>query len=123
MITTLACSIVAGAVDDTPDRVNTALWIFGIGLLLLAAHTAIFIYRSVKKNRKSKWVFWSTLILSVIIIPIVYLMVAISAGMSCGFGSSNGPTFLLIFELVGLAAQMLLWRFLKQPTPSPIPHD
>lgn len=123
MIITLACSLVAGAVDDTPDRVNPALWIFGIGLLLLVAHTAIFIYRSVKKKRKSKWVFWSILILSVIIIPIVFLMVAISAGMSCGFGASNGPTFLLIFEIVGLASQMLFWRFIKRPTLSPIPHD
>ena len=123
MITVLACSLVAGAVDDTSDRVNLGEWLFLIGLLVLVVHTAVFIYRSVKKKRKNKWVFWSVLALSFFIVPIAFLMLAISAGMSCGFGASNGPIFLLIFELIGLAAQFVPWRFSKQHVQSPIPQD
>lgn len=123
MITVLACSLVAGAVDDTSDRVAVADWLFVSGLLVLVAHICVFIYRSVKNLKKSKWIFWSSLILSILIIPIVVFMVMISAGMSCGFGASNGPTFLLIFELLALAAQIISWRFTDQPTQSPIPLD
>jgi hypothetical protein len=123
MITVLACSLVAGAVDDTSERVDTALWIFGMGLLVLVIHATVFTYRSLKKQRKSGWAFWSVLVLSVFIIPIVFFMVAMSAGMSCGFGASNGPTFLLIFEFVGLAIQLASWRFSNQPVQSPIPLD
>ncbi len=64
----------------------------------------------------------SVLILSVFIVPIVFFLVAMSAGMSCGFGASNGPTF-LIFEFVGLAVQLAAWRFSNQPFQSPIPLD
>jgi len=41
MVTVLACSLAAGAVDDTPERVIPALWIFGIGLFVLVAHTGV----------------------------------------------------------------------------------
>lgn len=121
MITVFACSLVAGAIDDTSDRVNPAEWIFLIGLLVFAAHIVLFIYRSWKKQRKSKLVFWLVVLLSVFIIPIAYLMLAISAGMSCGFGASNGPTFLLVFELLGITAQIIAWRVLDHLATSPIP--
>ena len=123
MITVLACSLAAGAVDDTPERVNTALLIFGIGLLLLVIHAPVFVYRSLKKQRKSGWVFWISMVLSLFMIPIVFFMVAVSAGASCGFGASDGPTFLVIFELVGLGAQLAAWRLSTQPGVSPIPLD
>ena len=123
MLTIFACSLAAGAVDDTSDRVNTALLIFGIGLLFLIVHGVLFIYRSVKKQRKSGWVFWVVLAFSILIIPLTLFMVAMSAGTACGFGSSYGPTFLLVFELVGLAAQIVSWRYLNRPAPSPIPQD
>ena len=123
MLTVLACSLAAGAVDDTSERVATADWIFGIGLFVLVAHAAVFAYRSRKKQRKSGWVFWSVLVLSVFIIPVVFFMIVISAGMSCGFGASNGPIFLLIFELVGLVVQLASWKFSNEPVQSPIPMD
>ena len=123
MLTVLACTLAAGAVDDTSERVNTALWIFGIGLFVLVIHAAFFAYRSLKRKRKSGWVFWSVLVLSVFIIPITFFMLVMSAGASCGFGASEGPTFLLVFELVGLAVQLAAWRFSNQPVESPIPLD
>jgi len=123
MVTVLACSLAAGAVDDTPDRVNAALLIFGIGLFVLVAHVVVFSYRSRKKRRKSGWVFWSVVVLSLFIIPIAFFMLAISAGMSCGFGASNGPIFLLIFELLGLVVQLASWKLSNDPVQSPIPMD
>lgn len=123
MLTVLACSLVAGAVDTTSERVVPAEWIFLIGLVVLVAHIVLFIYRSWKKQRKSKLVFWITLILSVFIIPISFFMLAMSAGMSCGYGASNGPIFLLAFQLVGITAQIIAWRIVRQPTSFPIPLD
>lgn len=121
----LACSLVAGAVDTTSERVNAALWIFGIGLSVLAVHGGIFVYRSLRKKKRSGWVFGSVFGLSVVIIPVVLLLIAMSAGTSCGFGASNGPTFLLTFEIVGLVAQLVSWRVLDQRAPLPplVPRD
>ena len=121
MITVLACTVDAGAIDTT--SVDTAFWIFVIGVSVLVAHTTLFVYRSSKKKRKSSWIFWSTLGLSVLIIPVVFFLIAISAGTACGIGASNPPTFLLIFELTAFAAQMLSWKFSDQPGSSPIPQD
>lgn len=119
----LACSLAAGAVDTTSERVNTGLSIFGIGVFVLVLHTAVFILRSSRKERRTGWVFWSTLGLSVIIIPIVFILLAMSAGAACGYGASYPPAFLLIFELVGFAVQLVSWRFSNQPAQSPIPQD
>ena len=123
MVTFLACSLAAGGVDTTSERVDTALWIFAIGLLLVGIHVAVFAYRYFKNQRKSGWIFWSVLVLSIFIIPIVFFMLVVSAGASCGFGASIGPTFLLIFELLGIAMQLASWRFSDQPIQSPIPLD
>lgn len=119
----LACSPAIGAVDDTSDRVRPALLIFYGGVFVLVAHIALFIYLTIKQKRKSHWIFWSTIVLSLVIIPIVILLVAMSAGMSCGFGASNPPIFLVIFELICLMAQLIPWRFYSKPTPSPVPQD
>jgi len=123
MVTVLACSLAAGAVDDTGDRVAPALWIFGIGLFVLVAHASVFAYRARKKLRKSGWVFWSAVILSLFIIPIAFFMLAMSAGTACGFGASNGPIFLLIFELLGLVTQLASSKFSNEPVQSPVPVD
>ena len=123
MITVLACSLVAGAVDTTSERVEPAVRIFEIGLLVLAIHAGLFIYRSYRKKQKSKWVFWTVVGLSVLIIPVTAFMLGFSAGASCGYGASNGPIFLLVFELVGIAAQIIAWRIVKRPFTSPVPLD
>ena len=121
--TVLACTVAAGAVDTTSERANMAGWIFWTAIFVLVAHAALFVYRSLKKQRKSGWIFWVTLALSVFIIPIVIIAVATSAGAACGFGASDTPTFLLVFELTALAAQLVKWRYKNQPTQSPIPQD
>jgi len=121
--TVLACSLAAGAVDTTSERVNTAGWIFWTAILVLVAHAAVFVYRSLKKQRKSGWIFWVTLALSVLFIPVVIIAVAMSAGSACGIGASDTPTFLLIFELIALSAQLVYWGYKNQPTQSPIPQD
>ena len=121
MITLLACDIAAGAVDTTAERMNTALWIFGVGLFALAIHAGLFIYRPRKGKQRSRRIFVIVLILSLFVIPIVLLWVALS-GNACGFGANYGPIFLIIFEIVGLAAQVISWRFPDQPPiQSPIP--
>jgi len=121
--TVLACSLslAAGAVNDTSDRVKPAFWLFYSGIFVLVVHVGLFIYRALKKKRKSQWVFWSTIVLSIFTIPIVFFLILMSAGMSCGFGASNPPIFLLIFELICLTAQLIPWRFYSKPTQSPIP--
>ena len=118
--TVLACSLVAGAVDTTPERVNTAVGIFLAAMLVLVAHAAIFAYRYLKKKRNSSSIFWGTFFSSVVIIPIVMFVVAMSAGTACGFGASHAPTYLLIFELIALGGQLVYWRVRNQPTQSPI---
>lgn len=123
MISVLACSLVAGAVDTTSERVDTAEWILLSGLFVLIIHVVVFFYRAKKKKQTSGLIFWSFFASSLIVIPIVFFMVMIAAGMSCGFGANNGPIFLLIFESIGLAAQVLSSRFSTQPAQSPIPLD
>jgi len=123
MITLFACSLIAGAVDDTSERVAPAERIFLIGLAVLAAHIVLFVYRWRKKQQTSKVVFWTIVVLSLFIIPVTLMMLALSAGMSCGFGASNGPTFLLVFELVGILAQIIAYRIVKRPFTSPVPSN
>lgn len=118
-----ACSPVVGTVDTTSERVDTAFRIFVTGIFLLVAHAAVFIYRTIKKKRKNKWVFWVTLVLSLLIIPIVFFLILLSAGMSCGFGAIERAMFLLTFEFICLVIQMVSWRFSNQPVISPIPPD
>lgn len=119
--------MVAGAVGDGSKRANVAFWIFGAGILLLCIHTALFVYRvdyvKENKNTKSSPVFWTTLVLSVFAIPIAFLNIMFSAGMSCGFGASLFPSYLIVLELLGLGAQLISWRFPNKPYQSPIPHD
>lgn len=100
-----ACTPMVGVVDTTDERVEVALWIFLAGLLLYFIHLFIYIYRSVKSKPRSGKVVLIFSILSLLIIPIVFMMVAMSAGMSCGFGSSYGPIFLVIFQAFGLLFQ------------------
>jgi hypothetical protein len=51
----------------------------------------------------------------------VFFLVVVSAGTACGIGSSDGPIFLLIFELAGFAVQLVTSRSSNQPVESPIP--
>lgn len=110
-----ACSLVAGAVDDTSERVNTALWIFGFGILLLITQSAFFVYRAWTNKQKSHPVFWATLALSLLVIPIVFLLIAMSAGTACGFGAAKAAAFLPTFELLGLVAQLVAALFERKP--------
>lgn len=119
MVTFLACSLAPGAVDTTPERVGWALWIFGMGVFLLGVHTIVFVYRSRKKARRSGWVFWGVLGLSVFIIPVAFYMVLLSAGLRCGFGATHGPTLLLIFQIVGLIVQLATSRPANRPVRLP----
>lgn len=117
-----ACSLVAGAVDDTPDRVKVALRIFLGGILVLFGHIGLYIYRIVRKKTRSGWIFWISICCSIPLVLFVYFMVAISAGMSCGIGASDGPVFLLVLQTIAIAVQIVSWKFLQR-TESPIPGD
>ncbi len=121
--TVWACSIAEGAVDDTPERIRTAFWIFFTGIFVLVVHGALFLYRAIKKKEKSHWVFWSTVILSVCIIPIVLFLILMSMGTACGIGASSPPTYLLIFEFICLVAQLISWKFSSKPKQSLLPLD
>lgn len=80
MITLLACSLAAGAVDTTSERVQIADWIFFSGLFVLVVHAAVFGYRSVRREKKSHWIFWSVSVLSVFIIPVAILNIIFLRG-------------------------------------------
>ena len=117
-----ACSPVAGAVDDTSERIGVASVIFVLGILAFSIHSVIFGHRSAIKLRKSRLVYWVTFGLSIFIIPIVFLLIGLSAGMSCGFGAIEEASFLFVFEVIALIAQVVSWRISSQPVVLEIPR-
>ena len=119
----LACTRIAGEVDDIADGFTLAFGLFYSGIFVFVVHIGLFIYLSLKKQQRSGWIFWTTVALSIFIIPLVLLVSLMSAGMGCGFMSSKPVILLLIFELICLTAQLINWRFYGKPTPSPIPLD
>ena len=122
-ITFLFCSPAAGTIDTTDERLYVALWIFLIGLFILAAHVGLFVYRSRKAMRRSGWVLKVVLILSLFVVPLAFFWIVLS-GNACGFGANYGPICLIIFEGRGIVAQLASWRCPQRPPEqSPIPLD
>src|SRR5688500_9656600 len=105
-----ACSRAIGAVDDTSERVSLAYLIYGTGLLPLIAHIWVVTYRKWTNRRISKLVLWITVGLSILVIPVIFLMIMVDAGMGCGFYSVQYASYMLIFETVALLGQFVAWR-------------
>lgn len=116
MVRIVACSLDAGAADPTDGNANVALGVFAIGVFLLIFHAAFFVYGWQMKYPRSGLVFWSTLVLSALSLPIVFFLIVVSAGTACGIGASYPPMFLLVFELAALVLQVVSSRPSNQPT-------
>lgn len=108
-----ACSTAVGTVDDTPTRVNSALGIFVLGILVLTTHIFLFVFRKIKEKHANGWVFGITVGLSLPIIPAVFFLMVMFAGTACGFGTIELAAGFLIFESFGLIAQLLSRKFLR----------
>ena len=118
----LACSPAAGTIDRSSDIIDIALGIFCGGVVIVVVNVAVFAYRARKKKEKSHRASWITLFLSIGLIPIAFLFILMS-GSACGHGAIEGALFFAIFEVLGLAAQLISQRFSNNPTQSPIPLD
>ncbi len=110
-----ACSLLVGVPDPTSELMYRAYLIFYIGILIFGLHIAIFLYRAIKNKRKNNWIFGTVLILSILGIPIVRILMFFSAGMACGHGAAEYASVLVIFELIGIIAQVESGRFHTEP--------
>lgn len=111
-----ACSPAIDVDVDNSERIILAYIIYGTGFLPLMAHIWIVTYRRWTKRRTSKLVLWSTVGLSLVVIPVIFLMIMVDAGMGCGFYTVQYASYLLVFETVSLFAQFVAWRI---PSRSP----
>ena len=117
-IAVFACSTVAGTDYISSGDVDIAFVIFRIGILLLFLHIGLFVYRSFKKQPKSKLLFLATIGSAIFIIPIALLFLIMAAGAACGHGGIGPSLFLLILQVIALLSQVFSSKFFPTYTDS-----